>query len=100
MARVSVGRVKKLLDKGGKLFDVRSPIDFARTNIVGSINLPLRNISHMVKHAKKNDNIILVGDIPSSKDLEMAEKYAIQLGFVNVFILPDIEQWNMQPSHK
>jgi rhodanese-related sulfurtransferase len=100
MSNISVGRAKKLFDKGGKLIDVRSPVDFMRNGIAGSINLPLRNISHVIKHAKQVDTIILVGDKSSSKDLEMAEKYTIQLGFTNVFVVLDIEQWDVPTLHK
>lgn len=99
MAKISAARAKKLVSKGGKIFDVRSPIEFARINIPGSVNLPLRNISHMVTHAKKTTNIILIGDKNITKDLEMAEKYAIQLGFINIFTISDIDQWDT-PTYK
>lgn len=99
MTKISVAKAKKLIEKGGKIFDVRSPVEFARKSIPGSINLTLRNVSHLPKYVKKDNAVILVGDTETKKDLEMMERYAGQLGFLSVFLLDGIESWSSTPEN-
>jgi len=97
---ISTVKAKKLVEKGGKIFDVRSPVDFARHSIPGSINLPLRNVSHLVKYVKKEEPVIFVCDGETTTDSTMAQNYATQMGYQRVFSLDGIENWDKPPSYK
>lgn len=92
MNKIGLSKAKKLLEKKGVLVDVRSPVDYRSLSIPQSINLPLRNVSRLPSLLKKDQPVIVVHDSITTKDAEMFEKYAGQMGF-NVYVFGDIKFW-------
>jgi rhodanese-related sulfurtransferase len=86
-------KAKKLVDKGAKLVDVRSPVAFRDGTLPGAQNVSLRQVSSLFK-LPKDTKIIFFGDTNDSEDLIFAVNYMVQSGFTNVFSLGAMENWN------
>lgn len=86
-------RAQELINKGALLVDVRNPVAFRNGSLPDAINLPLRSISTLRKYPS-NTKIIFFGEADDDKDLELAANYAWQMGFVNLFSLGSIDNWN------
>ena len=89
--KITSQKAGKLVDKGAKLVDVRSPVDFAKGTLPGAINIVLRNVSSLPSKFKKTDTLIFLGTVEDTKQFE---RYAEQLGYMNVHTLEMPEEWN------
>lgn len=79
---VTVEKAQKLIEKkSAKVIDVRDPISFRDGTILQAVNVPLRNISSLIKWDKKT-HLIIYGD---EENLNAAAKYAVQMGFDNIY---------------
>lgn len=90
---ISGRRAKEILDKGGVLVDVRSPVAFRDGTLPNALNLPLRSIGLLRKYST-NTKIIFFGESDTDENLDLAIKYASQMGFTNLFSLGSIDNWN------
>lgn len=83
---VSIEKAKKIMEKKPtKVIDVRDPVSYRNGTVLDAVNVPLRNISSLLKFDKKT-HIIIYGDKENQK---AAVNYVIQLGFNNVYRLPE-----------
>jgi rhodanese-related sulfurtransferase len=90
MNTVSEHNVQKLVEKKkAKLFDVRSPVDFAKGSLPPAQNLVLRNISKLVALADKKDHIVFFGNT----DAKMAAQYAFGMGYTNIHYVETLPMW-------
>lgn len=80
-------RVMKMLSKDDvMLVDMRTPVEFRDGTIDGAVNLPLRNFLNKVMSVPRTANLILFGNNVKNEDMNMAAKYAYELGFSNIYI--------------
>jgi rhodanese-related sulfurtransferase len=85
-ARISVNRVQQALKKGRVIFvDTRSPADFEKLRIAGSINIPLFLIK--TKEFLKDKFVVLVNEGYAFSQLEKECARLRSSGFTQVFIL-------------
>lgn len=89
---ISSARAQKLVARGAKLIDVRSPVDYAVSSLPQSVNIPLRNVSKMMSLNKKTP-LVFYGNTDEDTDMKQAENYAIQMGFEKVYILGSMKNW-------
>lgn len=93
MPKISQKRAKILLEKKNvKLIDVRSPVDFARGTIPGAVNIPIRNISQLMRESRTRP-LIFFGDDDHDFNIKQAENYAIQMGFLEIYTLGSLKNW-------
>lgn len=79
---VTVEKAQKLIDKkSAKVVDVRDPVSYRDGTILEAVNVPLRNISSLVKWDKRVP-LIIYGD---EENLNAAAKYAVQMGFADIY---------------
>lgn len=87
MKRIGKEKLKKLLDKGAILVDMRSPVSFRDGHIAGSVNLPLKNFTNLLmKTPDRKKSIIMYGETLTDTDLTQGVNYAEQLGFTEIFV--------------
>ena len=79
--KINATKAKKLIDKGATIVDIRSPVDFAAGNFPNAVNVPLRNISQLMRFDRKNP-IVFIGNDDTDSELEQALNYATQMGLV------------------
>lgn len=75
---ININKAKKLLSKGATLIDIRSPVDFATGSYPNAVNVPLRNISQLMKMDRKKPIIFFSTD-DSDPQLAQAVNYAVQM---------------------
>ena len=78
-------RVMKLIEKGAMLIDMRTPVEFRDGTVNGAINLPLRNMLNKIMAVPRNTTLVFFSN-EGDDDLNIASKYAIELGFSDVYI--------------
>lgn len=78
-------KVKTLMEKGGVLVDLRSPVDYRNGTITGAKNLPLMNFVNAFLKFDKSKPIILIVNFVDDKDLKTVDTYATQLGYEKVY---------------
>lgn len=78
-------KVNVLIDKGGILIDLRSPVDFRDGTISGAKNLPLMNFINSFLKFDKNKPIVLIVNRVDDSDLKTVDTYANQLGYEKVW---------------
>lgn len=88
---INITKAKKLKSKGAILIDIRSPVDFASGTLVDAINIPLRNISKLMR-VERNKPVIFFSDKNDNKDLDFATNYALQMGF-DTYHIGSIDNW-------
>jgi tRNA 2-selenouridine synthase SelU len=88
MKRIDKNKVKVLQEKKKKhmIVDMRSPIDFRDSHVENSVNLPLTNFANKLLTIPKDTTLILYSKNIKDIDLEMGVKYAVQVGFENIFV--------------
>lgn len=91
--RISGQRAKKLVEKGGLLFDVRSPIMFRDGTLPGATNISPRQVSTLMKHPKTT-KLVFFGESNDDPNIEAMINYATQIGFMDVFTFGSINNWN------
>jgi len=93
--KIDSTKAKKLMEKkNAKLIDVRSAIDFSKGSIPNAVNMPIRNVSQLLK-IQKNIPLIFVGLSDDDKDMIQAENYALQMGFTEVYNLGSLSNWKV-----
>lgn len=89
--QINGSKAKQLIKKGALLFDVRNPVAFRDGTIPGAINLPVSNMSQLVKYPKTS-KVIFFGESLTDPNLDMALKYAM-LTFSEVLYLSDKDSY-------
>lgn len=84
--RINAHQMHKLLDRGARLYDTRSAIEFRDGTLPKAEHLVLRRISELFKLAK-GTHIILFGHGYDDPDLLSAINYLEQYGYVNIYNL-------------
>lgn len=74
--------LKKLVDSGALLVDVRTPQEFAAGNVSTSINVPLSEIQNNLSKFKNHQNIVVF--CRSGNRSSQAKTILEQNGFTNV----------------
>lgn len=72
--------IKKQVEKGAFLVDVRSPEDFAQGSFPNAVNIPLEEVGNRVEEFKNKSSIITFcrSGNRSSQAIEILEKNGIQ----------------------
>jgi hypothetical protein len=78
-------KVNALLDKGGQLVDLRSPVDFRNGTFGTAKNLPLKNFINTFLKFDKAKPIVLIVNFVDDDDLKTVDMYAAQLGFEKIW---------------
>jgi len=74
--------LKKIIEEGAFLVDVRTPAEFAEGHVKGSVNIPLNMISAQLSKFKNKKNIIVF--CLSGGRSRQAKAILEQNGFTNV----------------
>ena len=72
-------QIKKILEEGGSLLDVRTPREFAAGSIPGSTNVPLNGIPGVMQTLAKDKPVLLY--CHSGARSGMAQRYLVQEGY-------------------
>ncbi|MDP2176151.1 MAG: rhodanese-like domain-containing protein [Bacteroidota bacterium] len=72
----------ELINEGGFLVDVRSPLEFKSGSVKGAVNIPLDQISQQIKKFENKKNIIVF--CRSGNRSGQAKRILEQQGFKNV----------------
>ena len=91
--KIAPQKAKKLVEKGGLLIDVRSPVLYRDGTLPNAINVSLRNVSTLFKHPKQT-SFILFGETDDDEDVKAAGNYLVQFGYTNVFTLGSKDNWS------
>jgi rhodanese-related sulfurtransferase len=78
-------KVNTLIDKGGVLIDLRTPVHFRDGSVTGAKNLPLTNFINSFLKFDKTKPIILIVNSVDDADLKTVETYANQLGYEKIW---------------
>jgi len=79
--KINATKAKKLIDKGATIVDIRSPVDFAAGSFPNAVNVPLRNISQLMRFDRKKP-VLFFGKDDNDGELEQALNYATQMGLI------------------
>ena len=82
--KIDRNRMIKLVDSGALLIDMRTPVEYRNGSVDGAVNLPLRNLLNKISPMNRDTKLILFSNIES--DVDVAVKYALELGFHNLFV--------------
>jgi hypothetical protein len=91
--KINGKRAQKLIEKGAKLYDVRSPIAFRDGTLPGALNLSLRQVSTLIS-LPKTTKLIFFGDSNEDENLKCIMNYVIQFGFIDVYCLGSKDNWD------
>jgi 3-mercaptopyruvate sulfurtransferase SseA len=83
MNKISKEKAIKLVQKGAKLVDIRSPVSYRDGTIPGAVNLPFKNFLNRLLSVKPTEKIIIFSDRYTDEDLKNILKYADELGKLN-----------------
>ena len=75
--------IEKLVEKGGKLIDVRSSMEFVQGAISGAVNIPLESFQHASNSLDKTKPVILY--CRSGQRSGMAKQFLETIGFSEVY---------------
>jgi hypothetical protein len=78
-------KVQNLLDKGGILVDLRTPVDYRNGTIGSAKNYPLSNFINNFLKFDKMKPIILIVNFVDDPDLKTVTTYADQLGYEKIW---------------
>ena len=82
--KINFKQMEKMLTKGAKLFDVRSPVEFRDGTLPNAVNLAVRQISSLLHKVPRTSSVIFFG---SDDQLTIVLNYVHQMGFLNILIL-------------
>ena len=82
--------LKKMLNQGGTLIDVRSNAEFARGALQGAQNIPMDSFESFTKDIEKEKPVLLY--CHSGKRSDMAKRYLQSLGFLDVHSIGGYQQ--------
>lgn len=88
-------QLNKLLDKGAKIVDIRSPLDFASTHMPTAKNIQLKQVSTILSKFKRSDTLLLCALVDDDVDLVTFRTYAQQFGFMDVRIIGSIKHYTL-----
>lgn len=91
--KINGKRAQKLIEKGAKLYDVRSPVAFRDGTLPGAINLALRQVSTLIS-LPKTTKLIFFGETNDDENLKHIINYATQFGFADVYSLGAKDNWD------
>jgi len=91
--KINGKRAQKLLENGAKLYDVRDAVAFRDGTLPGAVNLPLRQVSTLMK-LPKDTKLILFGASNDDENLKHILNYISQFGFTEVYSLGAKENWD------
>lgn len=74
--------VKKMLDSGATLIDVRTPAEFAQGALPGALNIPLQTIPGASSRFDSDDTLLVY--CRSGSRSMFAQQYLQRMGFNNV----------------
>lgn len=84
--KIDKSRLEKLVNAGAFLVDMRSPVAFRNGSIPGAVNLPLRNFLNTITNMDKSRGLILFSDELADDNITSGVRYAMQLGFTQIYI--------------
>jgi len=87
MNKITKERAIKLVQKGAKLVDVRSPVSYRDGTISGAVNLPFKNFLNYLLSVKPTDKVIIFSDRYVDSDLKDILKYADQLNKLDCLLV-------------
>lgn len=87
---MNIHKFKKMIDNGAIIIDIRSPVLFAKENIPNSVNMPLRNISQLMKIGK-NKKILFISSNDNDPELIQVKNYAEQMN-IESYIIGDFKK--------
>lgn len=91
MIIINSSRLKQLQEREDcMLIDVRSPLEFRDNTITGAVNIPLRNITTLLREDKKKTLIFFGGE--DAIDISQSIKYANNMGFTKVYSFGNINK--------
>lgn len=93
--KITGKNAQKLVDKGAKLIDVRSPVAFRDGTLPGAQNVSLRQVSTLFS-LPKTTKVIFFGETNDDENLKSAINYMVQFGFQQVYSLGAKENWDKQ----
>lgn len=76
---MSCEQIKEIIDDGGILIDVRTPMEFAQGAIPGAQNVPMNHIPAMLNELPKDKPVLLY--CRSGARSGAAQNYLAQAGF-------------------
>lgn len=82
--------LRKLLEQGGKLVDVRSHFEYTQGALQGALNMPLEQFQYHADKIDKDKPVLLY--CRSGQRSEMAKRYLQSLGFANVHNIGSYQQ--------
>lgn len=84
--QISVEEIKKMLDKGENptIIDVRTPQEFERAIIPGSINIPLNKINSISQKISDKTTKTYVYCLSGSRS-QIAAEQLIKMGYINTY---------------
>ena len=74
--------VKKMLESGARLIDVRTPAEFAQGALPGALNVPLQTIPSASSRFKPDDTLLVY--CRSGSRSMFAQQYLQRMGFSDV----------------
>ncbi len=83
--------VKKILNEGGQLIDVRSPVEFGQGALNGAVNMPIDRFQQLKDDIDTAKPILLY--CRTGARSEMVKKYLEQLGFDQVHNIGGYQQF-------
>lgn len=83
MRYISEANAINLINRGGKLFDLRSPSVYRYGTWHDATNLSIRQIGSLLSYPKTTP-LIFFGD---DRDVETTISYAMEMGFINTYAI-------------
>ncbi|TFG98548.1 rhodanese-like domain-containing protein [Candidatus Thorarchaeota archaeon] len=91
--QIGASRAREYITKGAMLIDVRDPVSFRDSSLPGAVNVPLRQLSSLIREPKTR-KLIFFGESDGDDTLRAAINYAYQFGFAEIFSLGAKDNWN------
>jgi len=83
--------LKQMIDQGGQLIDVRSPMEFSRGALQGAVNMPIENFQHLMQDIDNSKPVLLYCRTGARSG--MVKNFLEQMGFSQVHNLGGIMQF-------
>jgi len=83
--------VQEILDKGGQLIDVRSPMEFSQGSLDGAVNMPIESFQYLKDSIDSSKPVLLYCRTGARSG--MVKNYLDQLGFDQVHNIGGIRQF-------
>ena len=83
--------LQEMLNEGGQLIDVRSPVEFSQGALNGAVNMPVENFQILKDDIDNNKPVLLYCRTGARSG--MVKNYLEQLGFDQVHNIGGIQQF-------